>query len=451
MSSKFRQLDRQTSYLLPPSLQDWLPEDHLARFVVELIDQLDLSSLETAYKGGGKAAYHPAMLLGILFYGYATGVFSSRQLEKATYDSVAFRFIAANSHPDHDTISSFRQRFLKELKDLFFQILELSQQMGLLKLGKVSLDGTKIKANASKRKALSWKRANELERGIKQEVEELLRRAEEVDKDEEVELDIPAELSRRESRLKVIKEAKEEIQRRSKVRYDQQCKEYEEKLRAREEKEKASGKKLGGKLPKAPTEGPRDKDQVNLTDAESRIMPSSEGFIQGFNAQSGVDVESHLVVSNHVSQNPNDQKEVTPTLDALKALEPMGKVSGLLADAGYHSESNVKACEQAGVVPYIAGSRERHNQWLKQTLEPVSQCADDEAPVTRMAHRLKTPEGKEIYARRKSTVETVFGVIKEVMGFRRFHLRGLDSVDGEWNLVCLAWNLKRMHSLSSAM
>ena len=450
MSSKFQPIDRHTLYLLPPSLQDWLPEDHLARFVLEIVDQLDLTELETAYSGGGKAAYHPSLLLALLFYGYATGVFSSRKLERATYDSVAFRFITADSHPDHDTIATFRKRFMKELEGLFGQILLLSHAMGFLKLGNVSLDGTKIKANASKHKALSWKMANRLEKQLQEEVRVLLARAEQADAQDDVALDIPEELSRRSDRLAAIAKAKTEIERRARVRYEAEKQTYDEKIKTRKEKEETSGKKPRGRTPKAPQSGPKDSDQVNFTDEESRIMPSSEGFVQAYNAQAGVDIDSHLIVSNHLSQHPNDKQELAPALACLEKIDQnLGKVNGLLADTGYHSEGNVKKCEAAEIVPYIPGNREHHNSSLETLLTVPPPCPEEADAMTLMKHRLKTKDGKALYGKRKSTVETVFGIIKEVMGFRRFSLRGLAATEGEWNLVCMAWNLKRMHVLSS--
>ena len=450
MSSKFQTIDRHTLYLLPPSLQDWLPEEHLARFIIEMVDQLDLSAIETAYSGGGKAAYPPSLLLALLFYGYCTGVFSSRKLERATWDSVALRFITADRHPDHDTIATFRKRFLKELEGLFVQILHLSHEMGLLKLGTVSLDGTKIRANASRHKAMSWKYANQLEKRLQAEVKDLLKQAEQADATEEVELDIPLELCRRQDRLAAIAKAKAEIERRARVRDEVERHEYEEKMKEREEKEKRRGKQCGGRVPKAPQPGPRDKDQVNFTDEESRIMPSPQGFVQAYNAQAGVDIDTHLVVSNHLSQKPNDKQELAPVLQYLKALDPLlGKVTGVLADTGYHSQNNVKLCEEDSIVPYIPGNRQRHNRSLAERMRPAQSCPAGADAVTRMAHRLRRTEGKALYAKRKSTVETVFGVMKQVMGFRQFHLRGLEAAQGEWNLVCMAWNLKRMYTLSS--
>jgi transposase len=449
MSGKFQTINRDTAYLLPPSLQDWLPEKHLARFVVDIVERLDLSELESCYGGGGKQPYHPAILLSLLFYGYATGVFSSRKLEQASYDSVAFRYITGDTHPDHDTLATFRKRFLSELEGLFVQLLVLARVMGLFKLGKVSLDGTKVKANASKHKAMSWGYANRLEEQLRREVQELLRRAEQADAEDEAEIDIPDELVRREDRLAAIEKAKAEIERRARERFEAEQAEHEEKLKKRKEQEEKTGQKARGRAPKPPQAGPRDKDQVNFTDEESRIMPSSEGFVQAYNAQAAVDVDTHLIVENHITQQPNDKQEVEPTLKRLNAVEDrLGKPEGLLADAGYFSEDNVKRCQADEITPYISDSRERHHLPWNERFQSPPPCPEDADAVTVMAHRLRTPEGKAVYAKRKSTVETVFGIIKEVLGFRQFHLRGLDAAQGEWNLVCMAWNLKRMHALA---
>ncbi len=338
MSGKFQTINRDTSYLLPPSIQDWLPEQHLARFIVDIVDQLDLSKLESCYGGGGKQPYHPALLLAMIFYGYATGLFSSRKLEQASHDSVAIRFITADSHPDHDTIATFRKRFLAELEGLFVQILVVAKVMGLFKLGKVSLDGTKVKANASKHKAMSWGYANKLEEQLLCEVKELFRRAEQADAEDDLELDIPDELARREDRLAVIARAKKEIERRAQERYEAEKAEYEEKLKRRQEKEAKTGKKARGRSPKPPVEGPRDKDQVNFTDEESRIMLSTEGFVQAYNAQAAVGLDSHLIVENHITQQANDKQQIEPALERLNEMaDSLGKPEGLLADAGYFS------------------------------------------------------------------------------------------------------------------
>ena len=453
MSTEFIGCDRETPYLLPPSVLEWLPENHLARFVVEIVEQLNLQSLKDSYAGRGSQPYNPEMLVALLFYGYATGVFSSRELERSTYDSVAFRYIAANTHPDHDTIAVFRKRFLPHLRALFIEILGIGHQLGLLKLGTVSLDGSKVKANASKHKALSYGHASKLEVQIEAEVAELLRKAEAADTSDKPDgMDIPEELSRRTERLKAIREAKAEIERRAAERHAAEHKEYEQKCAARAQKEQETGKKPRGKEPKPPQQtGPSDKDQVNLTDGESRIMPvAGGGFEQAYNAQAGVDTKSLLVVAAHVSQCSNDKQELKPALDALGALpEELGTVSALIADHGYCSEANVARCEEEQIVPYIAMGRQPHHPPLAERFQeppPVPEGAD---AMQRMAYRLKTNEGRAIYARRKSTSEPVFGIIKAVMGFRRFMLRSKALVSGEWNLVCIAWNLKRLHVLAS--
>lgn len=275
MKPRFVNCDRNTLFLMPPSVQDWLPDNHLARFVVDIVSRLDISALENVYAGRGSDAYPPSMLLSLLFYSYATGVFSSRRIEKETYDSVAFRFIAANTHPDHDTIATFRKRFISTLKPLFVQILMIAREMGVMKLGKVSLDGTKVKANASKHHALSWEYACRLEKQLNDEIKALLRKAEKTDKEDCPEgMSIPEELARREDRLEAIAIAKAEIQRRAAERFAKEQEAYQEKLEKRKAKQNKTGKKPGGRRPKPPEPGPKNKDQVNLTDKDSRIMPA---------------------------------------------------------------------------------------------------------------------------------------------------------------------------------
>jgi transposase len=450
MSVNFIESDRKTPFLLPPSIEDWLPEGHLARFVVEIVEQLDLSSLKESYTGRGSQPHNPAMLVALLFYGYAVGVFSSRKIERSTYDSVAFRYIAVNSHPDHDTIAHFRKRFLKELTGLFVQILWVARQMGVLKLGNVSLDGSKVKAHASKHKALSYEHACKLEAQLKSEVAQLLQKAEAADRaDLPDSLSIPEELQRREDRLSAIRNAKAEIERRAAERQAREQAAYREKMAERARKEQETGKKPPGRQPQPPVPGPTAKDQVNLTDGDSRIMPTSGGFEQCYNAQAGVDVTTKIIVSAHVTQEPNDKQQLEPTLKKLTALpKELGKVSGLISDSGYFSETNVQACENQGITPYIAIGREHHHQdpWDRFREPPALPEGAD--AVSRMRHRLKTGAGKATYALRKVTSEPVFGIIKAVMGFRSFQLRGTEAAEGEWNLVCMAWNIKRLHALT---
>lgn len=445
--TNFITTDRKTDYLLPPSLNDWLNEDHLARFVVEVVDQLDISNLTRQYAGRGSKAHHPATLLAILVYGYATGVFSSRKLERATYDSVAFCYIAAGSHPDHDTLATFRRRFIGELEGLFVQVLELAQEMKLVKLGTVCLDGTKLHANASRHSALSHGHIEKLEVQLKAEVQELLALAEQADCANVPDgVSLPEELKRREDRLAVMADAKRKIAARAEERYRREKAEYDEKMARRAAKEKDNDKKAGGKPPKAPEPGPKDSDQINLTDEESRIMPrAGGGFEQAYNAQAGVDAATMLVVAAHVTQAPNDKEQVAPMLAILAAQSAvLGTAEYLIADTGFCSEKNILACEQAGLDPLIAVARDAHHPgWRDRHSEPAP-MPDNATTVQVMAHRLKTKAGRALYALRKQTVEPVFGIIKSVMGFRQFSLRGLKKVSGEWSLVCLAWNVKRM-------
>lgn len=450
MSAHFKAVDRQSLYMFPPSVEDWLDQKHLARFIVDVVSKLDLHELKMAYSGGGSQAYHPEMLLALLFYGYATGVFSSRKLEQATYDSIAFRYIAANTHPDHDTLAAFRKRFLQQLKPLFVQILLLAKTLGFLNLGKISLDGSKVQANASQHSALSWGHAIELEQQLNQEVARLMAMAEEADTTEVPDgMDIPSELAQREQRLKAIAEAKAKLEARAAERQAAEQAEYEAKQAQRQAKAQSSGRPPRGPEPKPPEPGVRNSDQINLTDEQSRIMPASgKSFQQAYNVQAGVETESLLIVTEHVTQAVHDKREVTPTLEALDQLpEALGKAEALLADNGYYSEANVKACQAEKLIPYIAAGREGHHLPLEQRWADPPPLAAEANAVEAMKHRLQTRQGRAIYGRRKCTVEPVFGIIKAVLGFRQFHLRGLEAVTGEWTLVTLAWNLKRMFSL----
>ena len=450
--SNFRPINRDMNYLLPPSVDEWLPEQHLARFVVEVIEGLDLRAMSGSYRGSGSASYHPRVLLGLLVYGYATGVFSSRKLERATYDSVAFRFVASNEHPDHDTIALFRRRFLPQIEALFVQVLLLAREMGVLKLGTVGLDGTKIHANASRHSALSYEHAGKIEEQLKAEVADLMAKAEAADQADLPDgFSIPDELGRREERLKKIAEARAKIEARARERYAREKAEHDAKLAAREAKAKATGKKPGGRQPQPPVETPKPTDQINLTDAESRIMPvAGGGFEQCYNAQAMVAAGSLLVVATDVVQAPNDKQQLEPMLDQLNDLPAeLGEVDTLLADSGYFSATNVDACEAAGIDPLIPQGRQPHYPPLDERLARTPPAPKDPTPVEAMVHRLRTPQGRALYALRKQTPEPVFGIIKSVLGFRQFSMRGLDKVRGEWSLVTMAWNLKRMFVLAA--
>ena len=441
--------DRNTDYLLPPSLSEWLPEGHLARFVAEIVGQLDLSEITQHYCGRGSKAHHPETLLCLLIYGYATGVFSSRKLERASYDSIAFRYLAANTHPDHDTIASFRRRFLPQLEGLFVQVLMVAHEMKIFHVGNISLDGTKLKANASKHKALSYKHLKRVEDQLKAEVEALTARAEAADTVSVNDgMDIPAEIARREERLAVMATAKKKIEARAQERFEREQARYQEKIDRREAQRKA-GKKPRGKEPMAPTPGPQDKDQVNLTDEESRIMPiSGGGFEQCYNAQASVDTETMLVLATHVSQAPNDKKELVPALEKITELPAqLGAADNLLGDTGFFSAANTIACEKAGISPLLASKRDPHNLSPFVRFAPDTPPPDTDDPVERMKHRLTTKAGRGLYGLRKQTVEPVFGIIKQVMGFRQFSMRGMAKTAGEWTLVSLAWNVKRLNVL----
>ena len=431
-------------------MQGWLEQNNLARFVVEIVEQLDTSAIEGAYRGGGSAAYAPKMMLILLFYCYAKGIFSSRKIEQATYELIPVLYITGGLHPEHDSINSFRRRFLEQLSPLFVEILEYACDLGIFKLGEISIDGVKIKANASKHKAMSWEYACKLEEQLQQEVATLFAKAERESGRGEPEIDIPQELQRRQARLSQLSEIKSEIEYRAQVRYEQEKTEYERKLAERAAKEKAQGRKLGGRAPQEPQPGPQAKDQMNFTDSESRIMPvSGGGFEQAYNAQASVDMKTMLIVGNHVSQQPNDKQEVEPALEQLGQLpESLGKVEKAALDSGFFSEDNTKCFEVKGIQPYIASGRQTHNLSLEERLAPPPSPPINPDAVAAMKHRLQTEAGKEFYAKRKSTVEPVFGIIKEVMGFRRFMVRGFEAVTGEWTLVCIAFNLKRLCRLT---
>jgi transposase len=450
MSNKFIEIDRKTPINLPGEMEGWLEQNSLARFVVEVVEQLDTRTIEESYKGGGSAPYPPKMMLALIFYCYAKGIFSSRKIEQASYELIPVLYITGGTHPDHDSINTFRQRFLEEMSSIFVQILEYACSLGIFKLGDISIDGSKFKADASKHKAMSWDYAGKIEEQLKAEVEVLLGKAESESGESSRDIDMPQELKRREERLDKIAAIKAELEKRAAERYEQEKAEFERKMAQREAKEQERGRKIGGKKPKEPEPGPKGKDQVNFTDSESRIMPTSGGgFEQAYNAQASVDMATMLIVGNHVSQNPNDKQEVEPALAELDKLpENLGKVAKAALDSGFFSENNTQKFVDKDIEPYIASGRQNHYPSLEERFAAPPTPPQNSDEVAAMKHRLKTDEGKEFYAKRKSTVEPVFGIIKEVMGFRRFMLRGLQSVRGEWTLVCIAFNLKRLFALS---
>jgi hypothetical protein len=395
--------------------------------------------------------YSPDILLSLLVYAYANGIFSSRKIEQACRDTAAYRFLAGNLTPDHDTLANFRRNFLPQLEDLFVQVLLLAVEMGVLKIGNISIDGTKIHADASKSKAVSYKRLKQLQAQLEAEVKALFALAEATDKSAVPEgMNLPQEIARREDRLARLAEAKAALLARAAEGDAAEFAEYEAKTRERENQHKRTGKKPRGRPPTPPTPGPKDKDQYNFTDPDSRIMKNSKdaGFDQHYNAQAGVDQESLLIVGKSVSQHANDQHEVAPTLASIPK-EQIGVPSAAALDCGFFSEANLLILEEAGIEAYIATGHDPHQQgWQAYFAEAGPPPPEGATLREKMAYKLRTALGKAIYGRRKCTIEPVIGQIKEVLGFRQFSLRGLINVTGEWCLVCLAMNLRRLHVLA---
>ena len=452
--AKFVNIDRDTPLLLPPDLRDWVPADHLVHFVLDAVQLLDVSSAPVNERGTGSEQYPPAMLLGLLVYSYATGVFSSRQIERATHENVAVRLLCADTHPDHDTLCTFRRNNGPLLQRAFAQVLELAARCGVLRVGgvTVALDGTKVLANASKHSAVSHGHAEKMLRTLDLEIAELLAKAEQADSTPLQDgLSIPAEIVRRQERQAQLTKAKAEMEARAYARFQAEQAEHEAKAAQRAAAETA-GRPPRGPAPSPPDPAPQRKDQVNFTDAQSRIMKTKDGFQQAYNAQAGVETDSRLIVGQRVSQATNDKKELLPDLAAVQAhVQP----SVVLIDSGFVSEAAVTAAEAqvAGLTVLAAMQREPHGRTVAQ----LERRDDPPAPppdapfAERMRHRTATAAGRGRYKLRQQTVEPAFGVIKEVLGFRRFLLRGLSKVSLEWNLVCLAYNLKRLHRLGAEL
>ena len=452
MTRKFKTVDYEAALDQTVSLREALPANHLARFVVDVVAELDLTRIYARYGLRGGEAYAPELLLALLFYGYATGVFSSRKIEKATYETLPFRFVAGGLHPDHDTLANFRKTFRAEIKELFVQVLLLAQAAGYLKLGNISMDGSKVHANASKSKAVSYKRLLELETHLRAEVDQLFLLAEQADRHDLPEgLNVADEIALRQERLARLAEAKKVLQARAQERQAAEQAEYEAKQREREAKAQRSGRKPRGRPPTPPSADPQDKDQYNFTDPESRIMKcsSSAGFEQAYNAQVAVDQDNLLIVACSLSNHPNDKVEAEPTLAALPP--ELGTPAAAALDNGFWSEQNMVALAERQIEPYIATGREPHHQsWQARFAAAPEPPAENASPQVKMAYKLRTAIGQAIYRLRKCTVEPVIGIIKAVLGFRQFSLRGLDPADCEWCLVCLAFNLKRLHTLAWA-
>jgi transposase len=440
MASSFLPYEPEQDFLLPPSVSEWLPENHLVYFVSEMIDRLDLQMFYARYQGDGRRnqPYDPAMLVKVLVYGYATGVFSSRKLARRLFEDVAFRMLGAGNFPSHRTICDFRLRHLPELKGLFVQIAQLAKELGLVKLGTIALDGTKVKANANKHKAMSYGHMKEQEQKLKQEIEALLERACTTDAQEDARLgvdqtdqELPLELQRRQERLAKIEAAKARVEARQR-KADQERGRHPD-----DEQRRGDG---AGRRFKHPFGVPDDKAQDNFTDPESRIMKMGGSFEQCYNAQAVVDGDSQLILASGLTDNAADNGELLPMIEAVK--NNLGELpKRALADSGYRSEQAFLGLEEKGVEGLVALGREGKD---RSAIDPKRYPA-----TWRMAERMASAEGKAHYRRRKVIPEPVFGWIKHVMGFRQFSLRGLIKVTGEWNLVCLALNLRRMWALQT--
>jgi transposase len=428
MSKTFRSYLPEQDLLLPPSLREWLPDDHLAYFVSDVVDQLDLSAIESVYEeeDRGQPPYHPRMMTKILLYGYCVGVFSSRKIQKRLVEDVAFRVLAAENQPDFRTISDFRKLHLQALQELFRQMLRITLATGTMKLGRVALDGSKMKANASKHQAMSYGRMKETEKRLKEEVRRLLEEAEAVDAEEDARYgrdrrgdELPEELQRRETRIQRIREARRTLEERAREEADSEGRFSEEAQ-------------------------PDPKAQYNFTDPESRIMKGPDEFVQGYNTQIAVEPNFQLIVGQTVTPAANDKQQVVPLVEAIQ--EQSGqKPKEVLADSGYCSEKNLHYLTQKKIEGFVATEKQKHNQ----RREP---CQRGPLPagatrVERMQRKLETKDGAAVYATRKTIVEPVFGQIKQARGFRQFLLRGLEKVRGEWALICLTHNILKLHKM----
>jgi transposase len=428
MGKTYRSYLPEQDFVLPPSLRDWLPEDHLAYFVSDVVDELDLSAVESIYEKEerGQPPYHPRMMTKILLYGYCVGVFSSRRIERKLTEDVGFRILAAGNEPDFRTISDFRKQHLAALQGLFDQMLQIALRAGTMKLGQVMVDGSKVKANASKHKAMSYGRMQKEEKRLKEEVRRLLKQAEATDGKEDARYgrdgkgdELPGELARRETRLERIREAK----------------------RALEERAREQAKRKGEPEEKAQ---PKDTMQYNFTDPESRIMPGGDGFVQAYNTQVAVEPHFQLIVANGVTQDTNDKQQLKPVVEAIR--EQAGqKPLEVVADSGYCSEANLKFLEKKNIEGFIATDKESYRG--RDQSGPRGPLPKGATRVDRMRRKLQTKVGAAIYSRRKTVPEPVFGQIKHARGFRQFLLRGLEKVQGEWAIVCLTHNILKLHRI----
>lgn len=453
MSTNIRQVNRDQPMLLPPDLRDWVPEDDLVHFVIEAIEQMPMAAFHFNLRGTGSQQYSPRMMLALLVYCYANGIFSSRRIERATYRDIGVRYLTADTHPDHDTICTFRRRNKKVFGEAFLYILKLACEMGVLKVGTVSVDGTHIDANASKSKNVRYDRAVELEKQLRLDIADLMRKAEEADNSEVYDgQSLPKEIARRERLLEKMEQAQINLKNRADAKADADRKKYEQKLERYEERQE--GDHRGGHKPKPPeNKGPQPTDQANLTDDDSRLMRKNRraGFHQAYNAQAAVDADgSQMVLSDHVTNCASDAGELEP---ALQGIDPaVGKPKTVLADNGYRNGDAIERLQKAGIEVYMPVTSEDGNNIRRYDFRPPKQSKPRtirDPRLLAMKAKMETAEARKRYAKRKQTVEPVFGIIKAVLGFRHFHLRGLEKVSTEWKLVTLAYNVKRLHALSA--
>ena len=454
MAHRFKNIDRNTPMLLPPDLRDWVGEDDLVHFVIAAVERLPLTAFAVNEKGCGDEQYPPHLLLALLIYCYANGLFSSRRIERATYRDIAVRYLCADTHPDHDTICTFRRQNLAALAAAFVEVLEVARELKLLKLGTVSIDGTHIKASAAKDKNVTYARAQELRAQLRLDVDALLQQAEQTDRQDEDPQKLPDEIARREKLLRKMDEACAQLEARAKARAESERAEYERKVAERAQRE-GSHK---GPEPKPPCATPGREEQINLTDAESGLMRKSkrEGYTQSYNAQAVVDADgSQLIVGRpRVSTCASDANELEPGLQSIPPT--LGAPATALADCGFVNREAFARIGAAADAPqlYISVHREDAHAERRYDYRPLDKIKPSKTltdPVLlAMAEKLKTEAGRALYRRRACTVEPVFGIIKHVLGFRQFFLRGLEKVSGEWNLVCTAYNLKRLHTLRQA-
>ena len=448
MALRLKHADRNTPLLLPPDLRDWVGEDDLVHFVIQAVERLPLTTFALNHKGSGDEQYSPHTLLALLIYCYANGVFSSRRIERATYRDVAVRYLTGDTHPDHDTICAFRRNNLEAIATAFVNVLELAKELQLLSLGVVSLDGTHLKANASKDKNVTYQRAGELRTQLRQDVQALLQQAESADRQDQDPQRLPKEIARREKLLQKMDLACARLEARAQARAAAERAEYERKVAGRQQRGGA------GRPPEPPPATPRPDEQINLTDPDARLMRKNkrEGYTQSYNAQAVVDTASRLIVGQCLSDNPSDAGQMEPDLQSIPAV--LGQPTTVLADCGF-LDKEVFARLGPTLDLYVSVQREdanaerRYDYRPPAKLPPVKKIVDP--MLLAMAAKLKTPDGKKMYRQRASTVEPVFGIIKAALGFRQFLLRGTQKVAGEWSLVCLAYNFKRLQALGAGL